>query len=392
MTGINKILFIIPYSKTDTQNHLFNKLQSQINGAKEAGFEVYFTEYDEKNIYLNTENGRVLVCDNVNTNRNIKIYNSIFRSMKKILAICNVDTIYIRRIAAIPSYLSALKYAKKNGIKVLVELPTYPYKKERKESKRKIFYSVVELLDTTIGRYAEKYIDLCPVMGEKTEKVGNVPAINIDNGVDASLYPVVSRQIGKSVTFISVASFCYWHGLDRMIEGMKEYYHSKDDKMEEVTPIYLNVVGNSKDGTIDTLKELVDQNKLDNYVRFYGFKSGKELDEIFNQSDVAIASLGLNRKGLQTSSTLKVREYCARGIPIVYAGNDPCLDRHPDIFLKISEDESPININELIIYVNERVRGKEKQFHAKVREIAEMEMSWKKQFMAINDKLISMKG
>ena len=390
MTGIKKILFIIPYSKKDTKNHLFNKLQSQINGAKDAGFEVYYTEYDEKNLYINTDNGRVLVCKNVDTDRNIKIYNSIFKSIKKILAICDVDTIYIRRIAAIPSYLYALKYAKKNGIKVLVELPTYPYKKERRESKRKIFYSVVELLDITIGRLAEKYIDLCPVMGEKTEKVGNVPAINIDNGVDTRLYPITSKKIGKEITFISVASFCYWHGLDRMIEGMHIYYQNIQNNGTLNTPIYLKVVGNSRDGTIDKLMELVKQYKLEKFIYFYGFKSGVELDELFDKSDISIASLGLHRKGLHTSSTLKVREYCARGIPVVYAGDDPCLDKHPELFFKLPEDENPVDINSLIMYANEKIRGKEEYYHEAVRKITTEEMSWKKQFMVINEKLRDM--
>lgn len=378
--GINKILFIIPFSNTDKQNHLYSKLKAQINGAKEAGFEVCYTEYDNSNVYVVINEQKKLIAQNVNTSRNIRVYNAVFKSIKIIIKLYNFDTIFIRRIAAIPSYLYALRFAKKNGINVIVELPTYPYVNERKNSPRRLFYSVVSFLDSTIGRMAEKYINLCAVIGEKTDKVGSVPAININNGVDVNLYPVSRKCLDKSIILIAVASFCYWHGIDRLLLGLKHYYEETAGKVE----VKINIVGNSKDGTIDTLKKLTKEYRLQKNVVFHGFKSGNELNEVFAESDIAIASLGLHRKGLITSSTLKVREYCARGLPIVYAGNDPCLDRHSDLFLKICEDESPIDIDEIVNYAN-KFRGKESLYHKMIRNVATEEMSWKNEFIAIND-------
>ncbi len=48
---------------------------------------------------------------------------------------------------------------------------------------------------------------------------------------------------------------------------------------------------------------------------------------MFDRCHLAISTLGLHRKGMIEASTLKVREYWARGIPILLSERDPDLDQ-----------------------------------------------------------------
>ena len=70
---------------------------------------------------------------------------------------------------------------------------------------------------------------------------------------------------------------------------------------------------------------------------------GKELDDIFNQCQFAIGSLGRHRSGITIIKTLKNREYATRGIPFIYSEQDPDFDNQPYI-LKAPADESPIDV------------------------------------------------
>ena len=55
-----------------------------------------------------------------------------------------------------------------------------------------------------------------------------------------------------------------------------------------------------------------------------------------------------HRIGLSESPTLKVREYCARGIPWIIACKDPDFPDDFPYILRVPPDESPIDIDPVI--------------------------------------------
>ena len=83
---------------------------------------------------------------------------------------------------------------------------------------------------------------------------------------------------------------------------------------------------------------------------FHGQLFGDELTRVFNQCQFAIGSLGRHRSGITVIKTLKNREYATRGIPFIYSEQDSDFDHQPYV-LKASPDESPVDIQQIIDFV-----------------------------------------
>ncbi|WP_317130053.1 hypothetical protein, partial [Flavobacterium franklandianum] len=66
--------------------------------------------------------------------------------------------------------------------------------------------------------------------------------------------------------------------------------------------------------------------------------------------DIAINSLAIHRIGLKTESTIKSKEYAAKGLPMVssYEIDAFSPEDNKKYVLKISADESAVNIDQLI--------------------------------------------
>ena len=146
----------------------------------------------------------------------------------------------------------------------------------------------------------------------------------------------------KNLNIICVANVNRWHALDRLIMGLSDY----DGEVH----IKLHIVG---DGTeIFYLKELTQNFGLDKQVIFHGFLSGKKLDDIYDESHIAVGSLGMHRIGIYQATVLKVREYTAKGIPFIIGYSDPDFSEDFPYLLKVTADDSNIDIHEIIKFAS----------------------------------------
>jgi hypothetical protein len=84
---------------------------------------------------------------------------------------------------------------------------------------------------------------------------------------------------------------------------------------------------------------------------------GDDLTKMMNECQVAAATLGLHRNENTVGSVLKVREYCARGIPFVYGYDDSCLNGDETFALKVESNDNPIDIDKVVQWVNEISNG-----------------------------------
>ncbi|NMC60332.1 MAG: glycosyltransferase family 4 protein [Candidatus Methanofastidiosa archaeon] len=194
----------------------------------------------------------------------------------------------------------------------------------------------------------------------------NIPTITIPNGIIVSSVPLRTPPPfdGKNLDLLCVAQVAKWHGLDRLIRGMAEY-------KGEVN-VRLNVVGYGSE--IPNLKKLILSLKLDDSVLFHGFKTGKELDEFFDKCHIAVGSLGLHRVGVSEGSILKVREYCARGIPFIYGVPDADFQEGFPYVLRVPSNEEPVDIAQVISFAG-RICSDQRhpQF---MREYALINLDW----------------
>lgn len=195
----------------------------------------------------------------------------------------------------------------------------------------------------------------------------SIPFFVASNGIKVSSLSIRKTPnwtTGDTLHLISVAQVARWHGLDRLIWGMANSDNSN---------IYLHIVGEGP--AIPQLTALVSKKELEDKVIFHGFKTGEELDKMFNYCHIAVGSLGIHRKGLNETSELKAREYCARGIPFFCSSKDGDFPNDYPFRLTLPSDESPIDIE--TIYDFASIVLCDHQHPKKMREFATKFLDWK---------------
>ncbi|HBN06195.1 MAG TPA: hypothetical protein DD434_10480, partial [Bacteroidales bacterium] len=226
-------------------------------------------------------------------------YNSLFNYIID----NNLSLVYMRSfINAEPFLISLVKKLKQRGVKVVMEVPTYPYDKEIKELSRsgKITYYIDKLFRNLLSKNLDAIITFSDY-----DRIFNQKTIKISNGVDFDSLPLKSsyRRNPEVLELLVVAELHYWHGVDRAISGINEYVKSNPKQK-----VHLNIVGKPERVSGFALKTQVENLGLNEYITFYGALSGKELDDMFERCDFAIGSLARHRSNITKIKTLKNRE------------------------------------------------------------------------------------
>ena len=108
-----------------------------------------------------------------------------------------------------------------------------------------------------------------------------------------------------AIHLIGVAEVHLWHGYDRLIAGLGEYYKSAASPRN----LIFHIVGGVDPfdlyggGDYPGIQTLIDQYGLQKHVVFHGQLFGEELDKVFNQSCFAIGSLARHRSGITVIKT-----------------------------------------------------------------------------------------
>jgi len=291
------------------------------------------------------------------------------------------DLVYVRKaISETPFTLSATKLLRKHSDSLIVEIPTYPYDDETRgifkryslTKKLKVFpfYVFGMFLSDKIYRYRlKKHIDCFAVITDlpECEEAFGAPAVKMSNGIDVENIQMRKRIPDGALSLLAVASISYWHGYDRVMQGMHEYYYSGGTQ-----EIIFNIVG---EGAVSAeLKKLAEDLGLSDRVVFHGIKIGEELDELFHGADIGIGTFGGHRLNRDTDSDLKICEYCARALPYITSMKDNDI---PDSFpwkLLMPNDESPIDIHEVLKFAEVCYNNRDRL--SEMRDFAKENLSW----------------
>lgn len=351
-----KGLFITTEDVNNRNSGICKKIATQISVLNFGNNECIWVKPNEANVnsLIDKIKNRLLFCS--------------FRIEWDKVQIGDVDYLYIRRPFIVDcSFISFLSRAKKLNpkLKIIFEIPTYPYDAE---------YMVLDLKDRPFlwkdrfyRRRMKKFVDRISTF-TNDEEIFGIKTLQITNGINTD--EVLKRKIridDSSIHLIGVAGMNWWHGYDRLIKGMKNYYHSSDKKIK----VIFHLVGEGSESNL--YRKLVSDNDLNSYVIFHGFNSGEELDAIYNLCDIGVGCLGAHRKGISVSSDLKSREYTSKGLPII---TDCSIDVFPesdfDFIFKIPEDESDIDVCDLVNRYEMLVKkyGNTENLSNYIREIA----------------------
>lgn len=300
-----KLLYLSTWDFTnEASDGVCKKIRSQISVFEKNEFDVDFIYIkDGKIIYR--ESGQERNIGSIGAVKKTPAYMKMYRRLKE----KNYDWVYNRYGMMDTFYYRVLKRLHRNGARILIEIPTYPYVKEIPDG---LLYKVMIKWDKMYVNKLKNYVDRIATYTFDDEIFG-IKTIKIKNGIDFSQIKLKEeKQPTGSIDLIGVAHLSKWHAFDRFIEGMHQYYANPENQLI----INFHVVGDGEE--LSVYKQLVHDFSLDEHVIFYGNQSGMALDEIYDKCDIAVSSLGLHRIGItEQASVLKSREYSAKGMPMI---------------------------------------------------------------------------
>lgn len=331
-----------------------SKVYAQLKSL-EKHFSTYLVSWDNMLIHLYQGEEQL-------DKRLLLSYEEIYCYLEKVVEEQQIEVIFLRYLQTNPWLNKFLKSMRLKHVKVIIEFPTIPYEGELKGR--------VELEEDLIYRNELKKYVRYSTNYNGLNKVFGIPSISLHNGIILEDIPQKDDMEHEGINCIAVASMNPWHGYERMIRGLADYY-GKNPTIQ----VKFSLVGSGKE--IPRYQDLIREYHLDEYIKIEGIKRGEELDELFSWADIAIGSLGIYKYNVETNSAIKTKEYCARGIPTVIGSNDLAFQEELPFIHKVPDNETNINIEEMIVFFNhyKKVSGS-----SMVRAYADAYLTWDKQF------------
>lgn len=359
------ILFFADIEKR-LSDGIYKKICSQAKAFSSYGKCTLLYHYNNS-IYADIYESGIISCSNellkYNTNSSFKINKKMIKIIFEIIKKDRFDLFYYRHSLK-PSYSlhRLFKKCKKNGIKVICEIPTYPYFYEQVNNSNHKFVTFNKMLvDHFLWIINYRNIDLIVTILSNSKKRVFKKMFIIENAIDKNNVKLIDYKDSNKNIFniIGVGTIFKYHGYDRIINQL---YECKG-KLSNGNKVIFHIVGDS-DEINNLRKKSISMGITDNVV-FYGKKYSNELDGIFSEMDMAVGCIALYRRHANIDTTLKVIEYTCRGIPFVTSGQAPSLKENDNILaLKISNNDANINFDEWKLFCD-NLGNKEKGEYAK---------------------------
>ncbi len=379
-----KFLYVSSVSSSRQYSGILKKIAGQTEAVGRLGWKAHYVYLDGDSVILHTGTGDSQRRDFAHGLRWRKRQEAVTQAVCAILSENGYDAVYIKGFLATPYGLEIASCAKhaNPACRVIYEVATYPYWGEyrryfRDDWKNHDFQSfaghVLEVLQHFSAAPRMKgRTDAVVVFGQPIKRLWGIPAVTVDNGITVDRIGMRQNGMpapGSAIHLLGVAGTSVAHGYSRILEGMAQYRNGRPSGSPD---IFFDIVGGNE--TIRALKAQADELGLAKEVHFLGYRSSEELAKLYGVCDAAVSSLGAYRLGLKYLCPLKSREYCAAGIPFLYAYEDT-LPADAPFALKLPNDPSPVKMETVARFV-ENCR-KNPQIALQERKYAEEHYDWK---------------
>ena len=376
-----RILFLVYHGFSDASG-ITKKIHYQVKGLRENGHEVHLCYYDfdergHRCRYIDDQVIKDYGIGKLAALRQRLDYEPIFEYCK----LNGIQFVYARCFQnASPVLIRFFRKLKKIGITAVTEIPTYPYDQEFINFSWDIKLKLK--LDQLFRNQLSKEMAAIVTFSD-AERIFGQRTIRISNGVDFDSIPLHQYQAAAdgSIHLIGVAEVHIWHGYDRLIAGLGEFYKNTQNPRQ----VYFHIVGGvhpneryKANAFHPGMQAIIDKYGIQEKIIFHGQLFGDALDEVFNQSCFAIGSLARHRSGITIIKTLKNREYATRGIPFIYSEQDGDFDNQPYV-IKAQPDESPIDVQQILDFIDQH------QFKPEDIRKTVQHLSWKIQMQKVLD-------
>lgn len=277
--------------------------------------------------------------------------------VKHTMKFFDCDFIYCRSDGFDRFFIKFFKKQKKvnKNCKIIVEVPDYP---RRTEIRKHLNYTLPSIIKDVLAiKHLHKHVDRIATFSD-CKSIWGISAVNIKNGCAVSKIKKKTACLSTDeINLIGVAGPNANIAYDRLIQGLSDYYLNGGKRK-----IFFHIVGSGAifDNWLNSVKHL----KLEQNIVFHGKITGNTLDELYNSVEIGVDDLGFHRIGINYSSSLKSREYLAKGIPIITASEvDVFVGSEFPYHCRFPSDDTPIDINKVVAFYD-RVyvySGKSKQ-------------------------------
>ena len=366
-------IFLITIEDLSQSPGVRKKIEGQYKAFRNYGNETYLLYNNDNYLYLKDSLSTTLKITRISNYFQVllKFYKYSYNIIKK----TDADCVYMRAPFNEYVFLKFVRKLKENGVKIIIEFPTYPYDEEFKY--KSFFRKRALTIDKIFRKRLIKYVDFA-VTYTDYEEIFGIPAIRIENGIDITQVQVRHpKPDPDKFILLAIANVSIWHGYDRLIEGMNIYYQN-----ENILPVHLYIVGEGPE--INNLKKLVVKYKLSEKVIFFGKKEPDEINLLYDISNIGIGSIGMHRIGLKDAATLKTREYCSNGIPFIIGYDDIDFNIEFKYVMKVTTDDKPIDILSIISFFD-KIRNEE--YIVGMRNYTERYLTWEAKLKPVLQKL-----
>ena len=186
-----------------------------------------------------------------------------------------------------------------------------------------------------ITRKAGALVCISEEIRKREKQRQNVPCFTMSNGIITQDIPFYRSSTSSGLTIGLMGSPGYpWHGIDEICRLA-------------VLPAFQNV--NFR--IVGIRPEELGWNKIPKNVSFLGYLVGEELEKAFRSFDISFGTVSLHRKNMCEASPLKVRDYLARGIPVILPYKDTDLEgKNFEFCLKLPNCQNNLVENKTIIF------------------------------------------
>ena len=104
------------------------------------------------------------------------------------------------------------------------------------------------------------------------------------------------------------------------------------------------------------------------------------MTEIFQTADIGMDCFGSYKRNVSVSSSLKTREYLARGLPVISGCRQDIFEQSPCAWhLEFPNDSTPVDIQKVFDFYDSLFRGREKKaVFSEIRKYAERNAAMEK--------------
>lgn len=249
------------------------------------------------------------------------------------------DFCYIRYDLCTKKFIAMLRAIKAVCPKIYIEIPTYPYDLEYRGKLNKLRLWYDNRTAERMKQYVDRIITFYDIPGNLFH---GIDCLLVPNGFDFGGVEIIKQdEVPEVIDIAAVSSMRIWHGYERFIEGLHAYYQGGGQRN-----LRLHLVGDGRE--CGKYKALTEQYGLQEHVIFHGAMHGEAFDSLLENCPLGIDSLGRHRTGISVLSSLKSREYGAKGIPFINSCEIDIVGEDFPYMLKVPADESAVDVQSVV--------------------------------------------